>query len=200
MQFWNMNVWYKKIVLMLASFCILGTFRVSAQDVVLKTNLPYWATTTPNLALEAKIAPKWTIDLSLGYNPFTFSDNKKIRHIAVQPEARYWLCAPFAGHFVGANVLYSHYNAGGVNLPFGLLPELEQHRFQGNLGAVGLVYGYSWMLPNKRWNIEAAVGLGVGYTRYDKYDCAVCGTKVGDEKKWMFMPTKFAISVVYNLF
>ena len=32
------------------------------------------------------------------------------------PEARYWLCAPFSGHFIGANLMYSHYNAGGIKL------------------------------------------------------------------------------------
>ena len=111
----------------------------------------------------------------MAYNPFTFSDNKKLKHFAIEPEARYWLCAPFAGHFVGADLLYTHYNAGGIKLPFGIYPDLADYRFQGDLGAVGLVYGYSWMLPNKRWSIEGVVGLGFGLTHYTQYACAVCG-------------------------
>ena len=184
----------------LVAVLFFATATAFAQKATIKTNIPYWATTTPNVALELKLAPRWTFDFSIGYNPFTFNNNKKIKHIALQPEARYWLCSSFAGHFVGANVLYSHYNASGIKLPFGIFSELEHHRFQGNLGALGLVYGYSWMLPNKRWNIEAVVGLGAGYTRYDKYACEVCGSKVGKDNKWFFLPTKFAVSIVYNLF
>lgn len=76
-----------------------------AQDMAVKTNAIGWATVSPNLAFEYRVARKWTLDLSLSYNPFTFGDNKKWRHVAVQPEARYWLCAPFGGHFVGAHLL-----------------------------------------------------------------------------------------------
>ena len=74
--------------------------RTAAQDMAVKTNAVGWATVSPNIAFEYRVARKWTLDLSLSYNPFTFGDNKKWRHVAVQPEARYWLCAPFGGHFV----------------------------------------------------------------------------------------------------
>ena len=84
-------------------------------------------------------------------------------------------------------------------MPFGIFSDLEKYRFQGDLGAVGLVYGYSWMLPGKRWSIEGVVGLGYGITRYDKYACAVCGSKIGEDTKSVFMPTKLAISVIYYI-
>lgn len=135
----------------------------------------------------------------MGWNPFAFSDNRKIKHIAVQPEVRYWLCSPYAGHFLAAHLIYSHYNAGGINLPFGIFPELKDYRFQGDLGAVGIGYGHSWMLPGNHWSIEAEIGFGVGITKYGKYECATCGSKVADEKKTFFMPTKAALSIVYNI-
>lgn len=172
---------------------------VSAQHTAVKTNALYWATTTPNLAVETKLARKWTGELSVGWNPFAFSGNRKIKHIAVQPEMRYWLCSPYAGHFLAAHLIYSHYNAGGINLPFGIFPELKDYRFQGDLGAVGIGYGHSWMLPGNHWSIEAEIGFGVGITKYGKYECATCGSKVADEKKTFFMPTKAALSVVYNI-
>lgn len=171
----------------------------SAQNLAVKTNALYWATASMNAGVEAKVADKWTVDLSVGYNPFTFSDNKKLKHIAVQPEARYWLCAPFAGHFVGAHLVYSHFNAGGVKLPFGIFPDLEDYRFQGDFGAVGLLYGYSWMLPSKRWSIEAVIGIGYGVAHYGKYECVHCGSKIGDETKGKVMPTKAAVSLIYNI-
>lgn len=159
----------------------------------------YGATTTPNVAMETRLSDKWTLDFSVGWNPFTFSDNKKIKHIAVQPEARYWLCSTFAGHFVGAHLLYSHYNAGGVKFPFGIFPDLENYRFQGDLGAVGVLYGYSWMLPGNNWSVEGVIGLGYGITYYKKYACERCGSMIGTDTKSLFMPTKIALNVVYHI-
>lgn len=175
------------------------SLHAAAQNIALKTNAMYWATATPNLAIETRLGYKWTMELSAGWNPFTFSDNKKLKHIAVQPEARYWLCSPFAGHFFGLHAIYSHYNAGNVKMPLGLFNDLRDYRFQGDLGAIGLGYGYSWMLPGNHWSIEAEIGVGVGVTRYDKYECATCGSKVGSETKTMLMPTKAAVSLIYNI-
>lgn len=168
-----------------------------AQNVAVKTNALYWATTSLNAAAEVRVSDKWTVELSLGYNPFTFSDNKKIKHIAVQPEVRYWFCHTFAGHFVATHLIYSHYNAGGINIP--LFTELKNNRFQGDLGAIGIAYGYSWMLPSKRWSIEAEVGVGYGITKYSKYECATCGSKIADETKHFFMPTKLAVTFIYYI-
>lgn len=184
--------------LLVGSLLLATVVTSQAQTIGLKTNALYWATTTPNIGAEIRLSDKWTTSLGVGYNPFTFSDNKKLRHVSVQSETRYWLCSPFAGHFVGGNLFYSHYNVGGLNMPFGIFPELDDHRFQGDLGAIGVVYGYSWPLGN-RWSVEAAVGLGVGLTHYRKYECEVCGTEIGRDTRWLFMPTKLAISFVYYL-
>ena len=37
----------------------------------LKTNAVYWATTTPNIGAEVRLAPKWTLEAEVGLNPFT---------------------------------------------------------------------------------------------------------------------------------
>lgn len=104
---------------------------VSAQHTAVKTNALYWATTTPNLAVETKLARKWTGELSVGWNPFAFSDNRKIKHIAVQPEVRYWLCSPYVGHFLAAHLIYSHYNAGGHKPPVRHLSRTQGLSFPG---------------------------------------------------------------------
>ena len=85
------------------SLCIIFLFigiSLSAQDISLKTNLLYDISTTFNLGAEFRLAPKWTLDVSANYNPFTFSDSKKWKHWMAQPEARYWLCEAFNGHFL----------------------------------------------------------------------------------------------------
>lgn len=165
----------------------------------LKTNLLYWTTATPNLGLEAKLSERWSADLSLGYNPFTFKDNKKWRHVAVQPEFRRWLKQPYAGHFLGFHLLYSHFNAGGIKLPLGIFPDLKDHRQQGDLGAVGVVYGYDWPLKSCRWNVETVIGLGYGLAHYTQFSCPEhCATQISTRTKSFFMPTKLAVNVSYT--
>ena len=71
------------------SLCIIFLFigiSLSAQDIAIKTNLLYDISTTINLGAEFRLAPKWTLDLSANYNPFTFSDSKKWKHWMAQPE------------------------------------------------------------------------------------------------------------------
>lgn len=161
-----------------------------------KSNVLGWATTSPNAAFEVKVADKWTINTAVSYNPFSFKDNKKLKHILVQPEARYWFCAPYSGHFIGGHLLYSHFNAGGIKLPFGIYDGLKDNRYQGNLYGAGFVYGYHLML-SPRWSVEFAAGIGYGYTKYEKYDCQTCGAWRAKEGKHLFMPTKLAISFIY---
>lgn len=161
-----------------------------------KTNLATWATASLNAAAEVRFAPKWTANLGVSYNPFTFNDNKKWKHILVQPEARYWLCAPYGGHFLAGHLIYSHYNAGGVKMPFGLWSNLESNRYQGDLYAIGVGYGYHWIL-SPHWSIEAEAGVGYGFTHYREYECRTCGNYKGTGNRHLFMPTKLAISVVY---
>ena len=93
----NRHIWLVAVVFMI----IVGSGHTYAQHVALKTNALYWATTTLNAGVEVKVAPKWTLGLTAGYNPFTYSNNTKLKHVLVEPEARYWLCSPYAGHFVG---------------------------------------------------------------------------------------------------
>jgi len=187
----------KKIALL--GMAVMMCMPMMAQDrqTAFKTNLLYWATATPNLSLETTVGRKWTTDLSFGYNPFTFSDNKKLKHVAVQPELRYWTDRVFQKHFFAVNLLYSHYNAGGIKMPFGLFSDLKDYRFQGDLGAIGVGYGYHWSLGD-RWGIEAEAAIGYGLTHYKKYDCGSCGSKVGEKTKGFVMPTKLAVSLIYH--
>ena len=121
-------------------FLMIG-ISLSAQNVAVKTNLLYDATTTFNLGAEIGLSPRWTLDLSANYNPFSFSDNKKWKHWMAQPEARYWFCERFNGHFMGLHLLGGQYNVGGVKLPFGIYPSVEDYRYEGYYYGAGLAYG-----------------------------------------------------------
>ena len=81
----------KELHMLLLLLSTLTMTSAQAQDWRLKTNLAYWATTTPNIAAETRLSNRLSMDLSLGWNTFTYSGNKKLKHIAIQPEIRYWL-------------------------------------------------------------------------------------------------------------
>lgn len=158
-----------------------------AQKFAVKTNAAYWATATLNLGAEIAVAPKMTLDLTGNYNPFRFSDNRKIMHWAVQPELRYWTCQRFSGHFFGLHAHYGMYNGG-----------IKKYRYDGWLVGGGLSYGYQWII-GKRWNLEAEVGVGYAYLDYDKYLRDKCGKCMGPGHKNYVGPTKLSISFMYFL-
>lgn len=174
--------------------------KLSAQQWAIKSNLLYDATTSINLGVEKSIAEKWTVDLSGNWNPFQFEDNKKWKHWLVQPEVRYWTCRKFGGHFFAAHLLGGQYNMGNIDgLPDFLGTEfskLENYRFEGWFAGAGLSYGYAWML-GKHWNLEAQLGIGYAYSRYDQFQCIECGERLGSDSNHYFGPTKAAINLVY---
>lgn len=172
-----------------------------AQKVAVKTNLLYDATSTINLGTEFGLSPKWTLDVSANYNPWTYSNNKKWKHWLVQPEARYWFCNKMMGHFIGFHTIAGSYNIGNVNAAFKFLgtdfSKLKDYRYEGWFVGAGVAYGYSWVL-SKHWNLEAELGVGYTYSKSDKFECASCGEKLEDDKTHHYVgPTKAALNLVY---
>lgn len=167
-----------------------------AQKFGIKTNLLYDATGTVNLGVEAGLAKRWTLDISGNYNAWDFDGCRKWRHILVQPEARYWFCERFNGHFIGVHAHWLKYNVGHVKMPFGLWKSLRNGRYQGDMWGGGFSYGYQWLL-GKHWNLEAEIGVGYGYVIYDKYPCAACGTRTATGHSNYFGPTKLGLSLIY---
>lgn len=164
----------------------------------LKTNLLYWATATPNAAIEFPVGSKHSLQLEGAVNPWEFSDGKQWKHWVAQAEYKYWTCEPFNGHFFGIHALGGQYNAGNVDLPFGLFPALENNRYQGWGIGGGLSYGYQWVV-SRHFNIEASVGVGYVYLKYDKYQCDGCGSPTKSGRYNYVGPTKIALSFIYVL-
>lgn len=175
----------KYIVLLVLMF--VATDQLSAQQFAVKTNALYWATTTPNLGIEFAVNSKITVDINSGFNPWRFSDKHQLKAWYIQPEARWWLCKKYAGHFFGINGGYADYKTRW-NYPT---------LYDGNLYSLGLSYGYSWML-SKRWNLEVELGLGYTHLKYKKKHIAeTCNSNFTRE---MFGPNKLAVSFSYILF
>lgn len=166
-----------------------------AQNIAVKNNILYDASTTPNFGVELRLFNKWTAGINVALNPWTFSDNKKLKHLLVAPQLRYWLCESFSGHYFGANIAYVHYNVSDIKFPFGLYGGVDGERRQGDLAAIGASYGYSWIL-SPHWSLEAEAGLDLGYTWYDRYNSPKCGTYRGSDNKFLVLP-KLALNIVY---
>ena len=192
----------RTILLLVASLSGMFSSTAEAQDINVKTNVLADAFLNVNAGVEIGLAPRWTLDVAGYYNGWTLSHDRKWKHWMVQPEARYWFCDRFVGHFVGLHALGGQYNIGGMKNSFSFLgtdfSKLSDRRYQGWMAGAGLAYGYSWML-GKRWNLEAEIGVGYVYTRYDSYPCAKCGTKIEKNKAGHYIgPTKAAINLVYS--
>jgi len=170
-----------------------------AQQVALKTNLLYDATTTPNLGLEVGVGRKGSVQLFYGLNPWKFGhgdDMKYVKHWVLNPEYRHWFCHRFNGSFIGIHAFGGQYDAANVKMPLGWWSELQDHRFEGWFIGGGVSYGYQFVL-SEHWNLEAAIGLGAAYIDYDKFACGVCGKKLDDGHKTYIGPTKAALSLLY---
>lgn len=197
----NMSECKKLSCLLLLSLGLFFAQEMKAQDVAVKTNLVYDATANVNAGVEVGLAPKWTIDLSGNFNGWNMSHDRKWKHWFVQPELRYWFCDRFAGHFLGMHLHGGQYNVGGLKNSISFLgtdfSRLGDSRFQGWFAGAGLAYGYTWVL-GKHWNLEAEIGFGYSYTKYDRFECAGCGRKVEEDKDHHYVgPTKAAINLVY---
>lgn len=165
----------------------------STPHVVVKTNMLYDALLSLNLGLEFKLSKRYTLDVPVHYNPLTFSDNRKWKHILVQPELRYWICESFVGHFLGIHGHYADFNVGNIG-PF---KATKDYRYRGSLAGGGFSWGYHWLL-SPRFSLEATLGFGYAYIDYSKYEYQKCGLKLKDSHKHYVGPTKIGVNLIYT--
>lgn len=153
-----------------AVLCCAGT--VLGQEAAVKTNLLSDGFFSPNIGVEAGIAPKWTLEAEGQFNTWTLSHGRRWKHWAVQPEARFWPRGRFSGHFVGVHAHGGQFNIGGFDGKINFLGtdarKLEGSRYQGWFLGAGVSYGHAWMI-GRHWGMEGEIGLGYSYTRYDRF-------------------------------
>lgn len=168
-------------------FAFAVSIQAKAQDIAVKTNVLGDAMGSLNLGIEGRLADRWTMDLSGHLDPWTRKDGALTRHAFLQPEARWWFCDTFSGHFLG---LHAH---GGIFNASMLLDS----RYQGWFAGVGLAYGYDLIL-SRHWNLEFEIGAGYAYTRYDQFECDVCGATLAEDLTYHYWGiTKAAVSLVF---
>ncbi|WP_082073599.1 DUF3575 domain-containing protein [Bacteroides congonensis] len=184
--------------------CIMPVSNLCGQNIAVKSNLLYDLTTSLNLGGEIRCDDTHTFSLSINYNPWNFSDNKKMKHFLVQPEYRKWFNEAFTGSFIGLQLHYALFNFGGM-LPWGFGDgkmlgienrQIANNRYQGNLAGFGISYGYQWMI-SPQWNLEAGIALGYAHLNYKRYGRSAGAPLIEKSNCNYWGPTQIGISVVY---
>ncbi len=158
-----------------------------AQRLALKTNALDWLTITPNFSLEARLNSRLTLDIGFAVNPVSkpIADKYQLSHFRFQPELRYWFNRPMARHFMGFTPMFADYSL-----------QWNQRKYQGDLIAFGLTYGYALVL-NRHWNVEFTAGVGIGKIRCYKYAATDNRPQEPNYNKWIPVPVKLGVSFSY---
>ena len=174
--------------------------REKVEVVALKNNLVYDAAATPNLQLEIRLAPKWSLELGAGFNPFPLKDTQfpKWRHVSAWIAPRYWFCNVFHRDFISVNVAYAHYNVAGGAYPIGwMYNQVKDNRYQGDAVMAGASYGWHFAI-SPHFSIELEAGVDAGYSWYDRFECKHCGDKTESGGRWLVLP-KLGVNLVVPL-
>lgn len=195
---------------------------VASRGQVVKSNLVYDATLTGSLGFEFRSGGRTSVDLPLSYNCFSFSGNRKWKHVLVQPGFRYWFLEGFGGFFAGVHGHWGYYNFGRV--PASVY--MRERHFEGSLVGGGLSVGYrfdfgrggrrhsqgtyshgdgelsavsyrSHASRTAGWGLEFEFGVGYAYLDYKMYECGYCGDYLGIRRQSYFGPTKVAVNLLY---
>lgn len=156
----------RRVVALLSFLLLCCGVHVHAQRVAVKTNTLGWLTASPNVEAEFVLGRHISLNMGVAANPIS-TDNFKTTFTHFQPEVRYWLNRPMVSHFLGVTAFATI-----------LICWLKMCITKAMRWAVGLTYGYAWVL-NDHWNIEATAGIGVMRYRQFKYDqgCSETGMR-----------------------
>lgn len=184
---------------------LVALCQVARAQVSLRTNLLWDAVSEPNLGIELALGEHWSVGVDGGLKAWprwlawdweSQENTTHWRNFAVVPELRYYLKEVYDGLYFGADLLYTHFNVGNVQFPFGLYPQVRDARLQGDLLGAGLLAGRSYWL-GRHWRVEAQLGVAVGYYYAGKYSCDHCSSQEGVAEGPAVVP-KLGVNIGWN--
>ena len=155
----------------------------------LRANLLRWATLTPDLGLEWRICPSWSIAVNGSWTSWTWSDkDRRYALWEVAPEIRYYMGEKKAWY------LGAMFKAGQFNY------KLSETGKQGDLMGGGITAGYQLRL-NKALALDFNLGLGYLNADFEKYE-VIDGVRVrrDNETKDWWGPINAGVTLVWKLF
>ncbi|MFA6770780.1 MAG: DUF3575 domain-containing protein, partial [Bacteroidales bacterium] len=162
---------------------LLYNINCKAQNHSLGVNIASLAVGSINIELSKAFSQNITFHIPFSWNPIEFNNNKKIKHIMIQPGIRWWKWHSYSGYFGGVNLTAMQYNLG-----------VKSYRYYGKGVGITLSTGYAKMI-SKKWNIEAEMGIYSGWVSYDKYKRELCGDYEGSCCKLKLIPAKLSLSL-----
>lgn len=161
----------------------------SERYMALKSNIAYDAAGLPNLAFEMQFSKHISVELPVICSFWDLSQKHAVRAVAIQPEGRWWLKQPGAGHFFGVHAHVAWFNV-----------KWQEDRYQNTdhplLGA-GVSYGY--LLPlSKHWGAEFSLGAGYAHMKYNTYYNIDNGAQIGTETRNYWGITRVGLSLSYR--
>lgn len=207
-----LNTWkllLSAILLTVSALC----FEAKAQDISVRTNLLWDGLAEPNLGVEFELSRHFTLGGNVGLKSWPrwlawdwdVQNPVHWRNFVVAPELRFYFDEfdkkkgkVFEGAFIGTDILYTHFNVGQVTFPFGLYPQVRDHRLQGDLWGLGLFGGYAWRLKDSRWRVEVEGGVAVGYHAAGVFECEHCGAQVGESRGVVLVP-KLGVNLAFDV-
>ncbi len=207
-----LNIWKLLLsALTLTAFALC--FEAKAQNASVRTNLLWDGLAEPNLGVEFQLSRHFTLGGNAGLKSWPrwlawdwdMQNPVHWRNFVVAPELRFYFSKfdkdkgkVFEGAFIGSDLVYTHFNVGQVTFPFGLYPQVRDHRLQGDFWGLGLFGGYAWRLGDSRWRAEVEAGVAVGYHKADKFECAHCGAQVGESHGVVLVP-KLGVNLAFDV-
>lgn len=178
------NLWRPAsgMLILLLFFC--GVPDVQAQRLAVRTNVPEWFVSSPNVGLEFTLNSKLSLDMTGALCPVTFKKDLYYKHIRCQSEIKYWFENILSRHYVGLMGYYSSFDIG-----------VKRKGCFGDSYAFGITYGYNWVI-SRRWNFELSAGLGAIRYRIDRYTPPAHHSSP-NETGWIAAPIKLGASFVY---
>lgn len=155
-----------------------------AQRAAVSTDLLKWATLSANISADVVLDTNISLNLEASYNPFNnIYNDMSAEHMMFSPELRVWLKRALYSHYIGFNVMSVIYDV-----------EYNGKAYKGQAAAIGLGYGYSFILA-KRWNLTPYIGFGYGYSQ--RYTEPELGADSPVEASFEPMITKLGVSFSY---
>ena len=155
----------------------------------LRANLLRWATLTPDLGLEWRICPSWSIAVNGSWTSWSWNDkDRRYALWEVAPEIRYYMGEKKAWY------LGAMFKAGQFNY------KISETGKQGDLMGGGITAGYQLRL-NKALALDFNLGLGYLNADFEKYE-VIDGVRVrrGNETKDWCGPINAGVTLVWKLF
>ncbi|MDM8268956.1 DUF3575 domain-containing protein [Barnesiella viscericola] len=155
----------------------------------LRANLLRWATLTPDLGIEWRIAPAWGLMVNGSWTSWTWDNNARRYALwEVAPEVRYYMGEKKAWY------LGAMFKAGQFNY------KLYGTGRQGDLMGGGITAGYQLRL-NRALSLDFNLGLGYLNADYEKY-ITIDGVRVrrGNETKEWWGPINAGVTLVWKIF